>query len=218
MLSCGYMHVTKSKTASKVLTREAKQSRQKHAASMRDAMVRMKRVTGGKSVLESLGEEGENVRLATLQKLNATDHTHPDDGRATTPLLLEREAIVEVVGGASPRAVEVKYNLAQGYVAHALRRRFGSSEAAMQALQGLTLEVALACNVHALTQIEHMSGPQAVMSGAIATDKALALQKAIQDRPKTIDFGRLAEMGKTLQVLREIAPKVKAKTSVAVKS
>lgn len=173
---------------------------------MRDATIRMKRITKGHSVLKSLGEEGAIAEKAILTKLAATDHTHRTS-LATVPLLLEKEAIAEVVGGASPHQVEAKYDLAKGYVAHALKRRYGSAEAAMQALQGLTLEVALACNVHALTQIEYMSGPQAVMSGAIATDKALALQKAISERPKTIDFGALAEMGKTLKVLREISPK-----------
>lgn len=179
------------------------------AAGMRDATVRMKKITGGRSVFSGLGEEGEKVRIATLQKLEASDHTHPgqDDRRATTPLLLERQAIAEVVGGASPSQVEVEYGLAKGYVRHAMTRRYGSPEAAMTVLQGLVLEVGIACNVHALTQIENMSGPQAVMSGAIAIDKALSLTKAIAERPKTIDFGRLAEMGKTLTVLREIATK-----------
>lgn len=212
------IHSTKFKTAGKTLTPRrpvptlAKQVVYTAAASMRDATVRMKRVVGGGSALRRLGEEGEKTHLAMLQKLELTDHTH-GGGRATVPLLLEKEAIAEVAGGASPSQVEVKYHLASGYVRHALRRRYGSPEAAMQALQGLTLEVALACNVHALTQIENMSGPQAVMSGAIATDKALALQKAISERPKTIDFGALAEMGKTLKVLREIAPKVKSQRS-----
>lgn len=206
------MHVTKLSTGSKVLS-PRRPIPKGHvsvvgsgAAGMKDATVRMKRVVGGGSALKRLGEVGEKAHLATLQKLSLTDHTHRG-ALATVPLLLEKEAIAEVAGGASPRQVELKYQLASGYVRHALQRRFGSAEAAMQALQGLTLEVALACNVHALTQIEHMSGPQAVMSGAIATDKALALQKAIQERPKVIDFGALAEMGKTLKVLREIAPK-----------
>lgn len=175
---------------------------------MRDATVRMKRVVGGGSALAKLGQEGERSHAAILAKLETTDHTHRRE-LATVPLLLEKEAIAEVAGGASPRQVEVKYDLAKGYVAHALRRRFGSPEAAFAALQGLTLEVALACNVHALTQVSSMSGPQAVMSGAIAIDKSLALQKAIQERPKTIDFEALADMGKTLKVLREIAPSKK---------
>jgi hypothetical protein len=100
--------------------------------------------------------------------------------------------------------VEVKYDLHRGFVDHALRRRFGSPEAAKLALQGFVLENALACQVVAATKITEMSGPQAVMSGAILIDKALALEKSIADRPKTIDFGALASMGKTLKVVREI--------------
>lgn len=175
------------------------------AAGMRDATVRMKRVTGGASALKQLGEEGKLTHDAIVKTLALTDHTHNVRGTATVPLEIEKEAIAEIAGGASPTLVEAKYQLSSGYVAHALKRRFGSQEAAFAALQGLTLEVALACNVQALTQIQNMSGPQAVMSGAIATDKALALDKAIKERPKTIDFGQLAEMGKVLKVLREIS-------------
>lgn len=171
---------------------------------MRDATVRMKRVTGGQSVLQKMGSDGDSTHAAIVETLRLTDGTHPGDKRSTVPVLLEREAIAEVAEGASPSLVEVKYGLAKGYVAHALKRRFGSQEAAFAALQGLTLEGAIACNVHALTQVGSMSGPQAVMSGAILIDKALALQKAIQERPKTIDFGQLARMGKVLTVLREI--------------
>lgn len=173
---------------------------------MRHATVAMKKITKGQSVLTRLGNEGMTIHEDIVQKLDTTDHTHRP-GRATVPLLLEKHAIAEVVGGASPRMVEAKYDLAKDYVAHALRRRFGSPEAAFAALQGLTLEVGMACNVHALTKIDEMSGPQAVMSGAIAIDKALALQKSISERPKTIDFEALAAMGKTLKVLREVQAK-----------
>lgn len=178
------------------------------AASMKDATVRMKKVTGGGSVLQALGEAGEDTRLATLQALEATDHTHHREGSTRIPsvsLLIEKEAIAEVAAGASPKHVEVKYDLTRGYVDHALKRRYGSPEAAKLALQGLVSENALACMVKAAIEIPNMSGPQAVMSGAILIDKALALEKSIADRPRTIDFGALADMGKTLKVLREIA-------------
>lgn len=201
------MHFTKLTTARKTLNPKFPPQPKvvSGAADMRDATVRMKRVVGGGSALKRLGPEGEATHDKIVKTLALTDHTHNARGTAAVPLEIEKEAIAEVAGGASPKAVEIKYQLSSGYVQHALKRRFGSQEAAFAALQGLTLEVALACNVHALTQIENMSGPQAVMSGAIATDKALALQKAIQERPKTIDFGQLAEMGKVLKVLREIS-------------
>lgn len=201
-----HMHVTQNKTAHKVLSKS-----QKAAASMRDATVRMKKVTGGGSVLKALGDEGEKAKLAALQKLSETDHTHGggDDGRTTVPLEVEKAAIVEYAGGASPRALEVKYDISSGYVQHALRRRFGSPEAAKLALQGMVNENALACMVKAAIEIPNMSGPQAVMSGAILIDKSLALEKSIADRPKVINFAALADMGKTLKVLREIAAPVK---------
>jgi hypothetical protein len=36
-------------------------------------------------------------------------------------------------------------------------------------------------------------------------DKALLLERSIAEQPKTIDFAALADMSKTLSVLREIA-------------
>jgi hypothetical protein len=177
------------------------------AAEMRDATVRMKQLHGGAGVHESLGADGDAARVAVLQGLEATDHTHNRGGSGQIPsvqLETEKEAIVEIAAGGSPRRVEVKYDLHRGFVDHALRRRFGSPEAAKLALQGFVLENALACQVVAATKITEMSGPQAVMSGAILIDKALALEKSIADRPKTIDFGALASMGKTLKVVREI--------------
>lgn len=175
------------------------------AAGMRDATVRMKKVMGGGSVLQALGEAGDKVKVAVLQKLAETDDTHDRHGTATVSLEIEKAAIVDIAGGASPAAVAIKYDIQASYVAHALRRRFGSVDRAKEALQGLVLENGLACMVKAATEIHNMSGPQAVMSGAILIDKAIALEKSIADKPKTIDFGALAEMGKTLRVLREVA-------------
>jgi len=175
---------------------------------MRDATVRMKKVTGGGSVLEGLGDAQRGVEVAVLQGLEATDYTHgrgSGNAAASVSLSVEKAAILEVAAGASPRRVEVEYGLHQDYVAHALQRRFGSPEAAKQALQGFVLENALACQVVAAKEIQHMSGPQAVMSGAILIDKALALEKSIADQPKTIDFAALSDMAKTLKVLKEIA-------------
>lgn len=211
------MHVTQPKTAHKVLTVQRRPRSQgpevavagSGAAGMKDATVRMKKVTGGRSVLEGLGEHGRQVEVAALQVLEATDHTHNRTGQATVGLQIEKQAIVEVAGGASPRAVEVKYDLQKNYVQHALKRRFGSPEAAKLALQGFVQENALACMVKAAIEIPNMSGPQAVMSGAILIDKALALEKSIADKPKTIDFGQLADMGRTLKVLREIVSEKK---------
>lgn len=174
------------------------------AAGMRSATVRMKKVLGGDSVLNHLGSEGETIRVATLQKLEETDHTH-SGARSDVPLDVEKAAIVEIAAGASPAHVAVKYELHQGYVRHALQRRFGSTEKMKEALRGLVLENALACNVLAATRLHEMSAPQAVMSGAILIDKALALDKSILDTPQVIDFAALADTAKALKVLRQIA-------------
>lgn len=172
------------------------------AAGMRAATVKMKKVLGGESVLNHLGEEGKKLEFATLQKLSETDHTH--SSRSDVPLDVEKAAITEIAAGASPSHVAVKYDLHQGFVRHALQRRFGSTEKMKEALRGLVLENALACNVLAATRLHEMSAPQAVMSGAILIDKALALDKSILETPQVIDFAALADTAKTLKVLREI--------------
>lgn len=202
------MHKTQDKTAKRVLTPKPRRPGDKvgvGAASMRDATVRMKKVAGVQGVLAGLGAEGAKTKEEILDKLTETDYTHNRRETATVPLLIEKHAIAEIAGGASPHAVAVKYDLSAGYVQHALRRRYGSPEAAKIALQGLCLEGAMACMVKGLIEIPNMSGPQAVMSGAILVDKSLALEKSIADRPKTINFEALADMGKTLKVIREIA-------------
>ncbi len=216
------IHETKLRTAEKELRKTPRQSAKESqdqaaqpsaSAQLRSSTVAMRRVTGGGSVLSALEGSGDaETRVAALQVLSSTDHTH---GRGegvfgpTVPLGIEKEAIVEVAAGATPRHVEVKYDLQAGYVQHALRRRFGSSEAAKRALQGLVLENALACQVVAAQELHKMSGPQAVMSGAILIDKALALERSISETPKTVDFGALADMAKTLKVLQEIAQPAK---------
>jgi hypothetical protein len=188
-------HPTQQKTARKVL---------EGSAGMRDSTVKMKRVLKGKGVVENLGPVvGVAQRDAILAKLQETDDTH-GDGRSTVPLEIEKMAIVDIAGGASPAQVAVKYDIQAGYVQHALRRRFGSPQAAMQALQGLVLENALACQIVAATQIDTMSGPQAVMSGAILIDKALAISKNIAETPKSIDFSALADIGDTLRTVRSV--------------
>lgn len=174
------------------------------AAGMRSATVRMKKVLGGESVVDHLGEDGAQLRIATLQKLEETDHTHARTN-GDVPLDVEKAAIVEIAAGASPAQIAVKYDLHQGYVRHALQRRFGSTEKMKEALLGLVLENALACNVLAATRLHEMSAPQAVMSGAILIDKGLALQKSIVETPQVIDFAALADTAKALKVLREIA-------------
>jgi hypothetical protein len=176
------------------------------AAGMRDATVRMKQVVGGGSVLRQLGAEGKKTEVAMLQKLEETDGNE-SSRRTDVPLEVEKAAIVEYAAGGSPSAIAVKYDVQQDFVRHALKRRFGSFEAGKRALQGLVMENALACQVQAAQHIHEMSGPQAVMSGAILIDKMIAIEKSIQETPKTINFGALAEIGADLKALREIVPR-----------
>lgn len=174
------------------------------AAGQKDATVRMKQVVGGGSALQQLGAAGKEAEVAMLQKLEETDAV---PRRTDVPLEVEKAAIVEYASGVGPTAIAVKYDVQQQFVQHALRRRFGSAEAGKRALIGLVTENALACQVQAAQHIHEMSGPQAVMSGAILIDKMIAIEKSIQETPKTINFGAMAEIGRSLKNLRSLVPR-----------
>jgi hypothetical protein len=172
------------------------------------ATKKIKKITGGGSVLQALGAVGAQLENATLQKLEETDYTH-NPGRTDVPLEVEKAAIVaSCAGGASPQVVEAQFGVHKGYVAHALARRFGSPEQAKRALHGLVLENALACQVHAAANITEMTPVQAVMSGAVLIDKALAIEKSLAEAPKTIDFGALQQIGSSLARLKERVPQL----------
>lgn len=174
------------------------------AAGMRDATVRMKKVVGGGSVLRQLGAAGKDAEFAVMQKLEETDDV---PRRTDVPLEVEKAAIVDYASGVGPAEIAVKYDVQQAFVHHALRRRFGSLEQGKKALLGLVTENALACQIQAAQHIAEMSGPQAVMSGAILIDKLISIEKSIQDTPKTINFGAMTEIGASLKRLRELVPK-----------
>ena len=175
------------------------------AATMRDATVRMKKVTGGAAVTDTTGQQGRDLKVAMLQKLGESDAAAMENAESrTVPLELEKAAIVAHAAGASPSEIEQQFAVTGDYVRYALRRRFGSAEAAKRALQGLVMENALACQVHGAAHLSEMSAPQAFMSGAILIDKALAIEKSLEGASKTVDFSALAEIGKTLRVIREV--------------
>lgn len=207
--------VTKLKTAAAAI-KAGKIPRKKGSgsATMREKTVAMKTVLskeGGGTVMDHMGAAGDAVKLAMLQKLEETDHTHGQgEGNATAQVSLELEkaAIVDQIGGKTPSQIATEYHVHRSFVDNALRRRFGSVERAKGALLGITLENALALQEVAASKIGEFSGPQAVMSAAILTDKALAIEKSIRETPKTIDFGALRRIGDTLRELRAIVPKV----------
>lgn len=182
------------------------------SATMREKTVKMKTVLaaeGGGTVLDHIGEEGKAVKVAMLQKLTETDDTYgvgTGAAAASVPLEVEKAAIVDQICGKTPGQVAMQYEVHRNFVDNALRRRFGSVERAKGALLGLTLENALALQEVAASKISEFSGPQAVMSAAILTDKALAIEKSIRETPKTIDFGALRQIGATLRELRAKVP------------
>lgn len=202
-------HKTNIKGIHRVIREEQKTAAQvkNGAAGIRDATVKMKRVTKGAPVTKVMGSVGREAEVAMLQKLSETDDRAAvlENGHgATVPLDVEKAAIVAIAAGASPSMVEREFDLHQNYVAYALKRRFGSADAAKKALQGLVLENALACQVHGGAHLTEMSAPQAFMSSAVLIDKALALEKSMEGTVRTVDFGALATIGKTLNVLKDI--------------
>lgn len=179
---------------------------------MRSKTTAMRKVlekSGGGTVMDHI-EGGEQVKLAMLQKLGETDDRGPGPNASVT-MEVEKQLIVEQLGGKTPNQIAVEYQVHRNYVENALRRRFGSPERAKAALLGLSLENALALQEKVAQSIQEFSGPQAVMSSAILIDKALAIEKSIQETPKTIDFGALRKIGDSLARLRSIVPKVPEK-------
>lgn len=169
------------------------------------ASARLSAMTGGKGVAESLGSAGKQSQVAILQELERTDDkAMQNSGRRDIPLETEKAALLAAASGASSVVIEERFGLAKGYVDYALKRRYGSKSAAKEALHGLVLENAIACNVHASQNIEEMTGPQAVMAGAILIDKALAIEKSISEERVTIDFSGFASLGATLAAIGEI--------------
>lgn len=170
---------------------------------------RMKKEIGGAGVQSVMGAAGRSGELAMLQKLSETDDARGE--RCRVPLEVEKAAIVAYASGMTPGEIHAQYDVNVQYVKFALARRFGSSDAAKRALQGLILENAIACQVHGAMKLPEMNAPQAFMSGAILVDKAIALEKSMEGSGKTIDFGQLSEIGRTLKILREIKIEGEAK-------
>ena len=197
------------KTAAAVIT-SGKVPRKKGSgsATMRSKTVAMKTVlagAGGGTVLDHV-EDGDELKIAMLQKLGETDPRQVD-ANASVSTELEKHIIVEQIGGKTPGQIATEYGVHRNFVDNALRRRFGSPQRAKAALLGLTLENALALQELAASKIGEFSGPQAVMSAAILTDKALAIEKSIAETPKVIDFGALRQIGTTLSKLQSLLPK-----------
>lgn len=182
------------------------------AETMRSKTVAMKTIldeAGGGTVLDRL-DDGGLTKVAILQKLGETDHTHGNgagNASATVGAEVEKHIIAEQIGGKTPAQISAEYGVQRNFVQRALARRFGSAERAKQALLGLCLENGLALQEVVASKIQEFSGPQAVLSSAVLIDKALAIEKSIAETPKTIDFGALRQIGHTLSKLREITPK-----------
>lgn len=177
------------------------------SASSSDSAGTTKKMLREGELTAGLGAAGRTGEIVTLQKLGESDAAalrHGTTRGEGIALDLEKAAIVAVAGGMAKVNAEEQFGLRRGYVDYALQRRFGSAEAAKKALQGLVLENAIACNVHAAGLVEEMTGPQAVMAGAILIDKALAIERSIVETPRTIDFAAFADLGESLRKIGEI--------------
>lgn len=158
-----------------------------------------------KRVVVAGTEAGERAKVAILQKLEASDDAAmANEGQRVVPLEVEKAGIVALASGLTGREIEAQLGITREYVQYALARRFGGVEEGKRALKGLILENAIACNVHASTRITEMTGPQAVVAGAILTDKMLAIERAEVETPRTVDFAAFADLGDTLRTIGEI--------------
>lgn len=128
---------------------------------------------------ESLGMQGNNANL-------------------TVPAVVEDSLIQSVADGKSYSELEDLYQLNRGTVRSVLIRRFGSIDQMRKALEHQCLENAIVLNEHALQNVKSINPGQALVGAKIMIDAAIALNKNRDDRPATVDFDHLEQLGSTL--------------------
>jgi len=134
----------------------------------------------------------DNVTGEVVERLNPTREIPP---------AVEDQALAEYAKGASQAAIEEKYEMAKGYIARCLTRRFGSPDKYRQGLKGLLQELAIACGEHTLAHVEQLHPAQSGALVGTMTAAIIALEKHEREMPKQIDFGELSRFGETLDRL-----------------
>lgn len=118
---------------------------------------------------------------------------------AEIPDALEEQIVTEYVSGVTEGSLESKYSLSHGYVQHALKRRYGSLEAAKAAIKGLVSEIAIACGEHTLANVEKLHPSQSGMLTSVMVNSMIALEKHERETPRQLDFGSLARVAESLE-------------------
>lgn len=132
--------------------------------------------------------------------------TNPYHHARETPVIVEDAAIAKFLAGENGKLVpatevERRFGLRKGYLGIALRRRYGTTAALKEALQGSLMESGLVMVEHAMMHVEEMTPAQAILGAKIATDAALSIEKSRREAPKVIDFGQLAALGEGIMRL-----------------
>lgn len=114
------------------------------------------------------------------------------------------QAAREWTAGVPVVEVEKRYGLTRGYIREAMKRRFGSKEAMLEALEGLTLENAVACQMIVQETAHEMTAKEAVFAGKLLVETMGNLRAQREAMPKTINFGEFKALGDALKKVREI--------------
>lgn len=120
------------------------------------------------------------------------------------PTLIDDQILEDIANGNTAADIERKLSVSRGYVRRVLIRRFGSIEGMKKALQAQCLENALALNEYAIERIDQIQPSQALIGAKIMIDGALALEKNRVDRPTTVDFAALAQLGQSLDRIEKV--------------
>lgn len=138
---------------------------------------------------------------ATFQEESPLKGEHPNRQVST-----ERhdQMLREWVAGAPLSEVEDRYGVSRGYLRQASMRRFGSKEALLQALQNLIAENAVVAQMVAQEKLHELNAAQAVFAGKLLTETYIALDKHIESKPKTINFGELNRLGTAIRDLKTL--------------
>jgi hypothetical protein len=157
---------------------------------------KLSKALGGKTMKDI--SEGDARPGEWKQMLNALPDESGMNKHNHVPALIQDKIVEEVADGATARDLEGKYELRDGYVRDVLIRRFGSIEGMKRALKAQCFENAIALNAYAVSRIHTLTARDALMGAKIMIDGGLALDKAMGERPVTVDFEALAALGAVL--------------------
>lgn len=131
----------------------------------------------------------------------------PHHSNATVTLDEQNQMLREWAAGADVNALEARYGVSRGYLRETMRRRFGSKEKMLEALQGMVAENAVIAQGIAQSKMHELNAAQAVFAGKLLVETYVTLDKHIESRPKTINFGELRRLGDSIRELKALVAK-----------